>query len=194
MPDVKVSGIPADTGLDDNHYVVLNDPVGPTTKTTTLGVLRAWLQSVATWVRSSMVDYSSFAFNLKVSYMTSTASPGGSSTNNFGSSGNGLRINATVAATCKALIEVMIATSSTSDFEFHPILYVNGVEIKRLTPVAAPGFAGNRATIRGIAAVVDLAAGANTIDGGAFYSSGTALSVPASAAYIQATILGNVTA
>ncbi len=55
MPDIKPSGLPADTSLDDNHYVILNDPAGPTTKRTTLGTLRTWLQSIAGWVTGSML-------------------------------------------------------------------------------------------------------------------------------------------
>ncbi len=39
MADVKVSGLPTDSSLDGNHYVVLNDPSGPTTKRGLLSVL-----------------------------------------------------------------------------------------------------------------------------------------------------------
>lgn len=42
MADVKVSGLPPDTSLDGNHYTVLNDPTGPTTKRTLLSTLAAW--------------------------------------------------------------------------------------------------------------------------------------------------------
>lgn len=43
MADVKVSGLPSDSALDGNHYTVLNDPTGPTTKRTLLSTLAAWL-------------------------------------------------------------------------------------------------------------------------------------------------------
>lgn len=42
MADVKVSGLPSDTSLDGNHYTILNDPVGPTTKRTLLSTLAAF--------------------------------------------------------------------------------------------------------------------------------------------------------
>lgn len=42
MADVKVSGLPLDSALDGNHYVVLNDPTGPTTKRTLLSTLAAF--------------------------------------------------------------------------------------------------------------------------------------------------------
>ena len=42
MADVKVSGLPSDSALDGNHYVPLNDPVGPTTKRTLLSTLAAF--------------------------------------------------------------------------------------------------------------------------------------------------------
>lgn len=42
MADVKVSGLPVDSALDGNHYVVLNDPSGPTTKRTLLSTLAAF--------------------------------------------------------------------------------------------------------------------------------------------------------
>lgn len=42
MADVKVSGLPSDSALDGNHYVPVNDPVGPTTKRTLLSTLAAF--------------------------------------------------------------------------------------------------------------------------------------------------------
>lgn len=39
---VKVSGLPPDSSVDGNHYVVLNDPTGPTTKRGFLSVLAAF--------------------------------------------------------------------------------------------------------------------------------------------------------
>lgn len=41
-PDVKVSGLPQDSSVDGSHYVVLNDPSGPTTKRGLLSVLAAF--------------------------------------------------------------------------------------------------------------------------------------------------------
>lgn len=43
MADVKVSGLPSDSSLDNNHYVPINDPSGPTTKRTLLSTFAAWL-------------------------------------------------------------------------------------------------------------------------------------------------------
>lgn len=42
MADVKVSGLPQDSSVDGGHYVILNDPAGPTTKRGFLSVLAAW--------------------------------------------------------------------------------------------------------------------------------------------------------
>lgn len=42
-PDVKVSALPPDSSLDGNHYVVLNDPTGPTTKRTLLSTIATFL-------------------------------------------------------------------------------------------------------------------------------------------------------
>lgn len=42
MPDVKVSGLTPDSSVDGNHYVVLNDPSGPTTKRALLSVLASY--------------------------------------------------------------------------------------------------------------------------------------------------------
>jgi hypothetical protein len=55
MADQKLSGLPVDTSLDDTHSFPLTDPVGPTTKRTTLGTLRAFLQSVAGWITTAML-------------------------------------------------------------------------------------------------------------------------------------------
>lgn len=40
--DVKVSGLPQDNSIDGDHYVVLNDPSGPTTKRGLLSILAAF--------------------------------------------------------------------------------------------------------------------------------------------------------
>lgn len=58
MADQKISGLPPDTDIDDNHYVLLNDPTGPTTKRTTLGTIRLWLQTFTAWIRSNNIDWS----------------------------------------------------------------------------------------------------------------------------------------
>lgn len=42
MADVKVSGLPNDPTVDGGHYVVLNDPTGPSTKRGFLSTLAAW--------------------------------------------------------------------------------------------------------------------------------------------------------
>ncbi len=42
MADVKVSGLPSDSSLDGNHYTIINDPTGPTTKRTLLSTLAAF--------------------------------------------------------------------------------------------------------------------------------------------------------
>lgn len=60
MADQKISGLPADTSLDDNHYVLLNDPTGPTTKRTTLGTLRLWLKGVLAWITNVNIDFTNF--------------------------------------------------------------------------------------------------------------------------------------
>lgn len=59
MADQKISGLPADTSLDSNHYFLLNDPVGPTTKRTTLATLLSYLQSLTSIIKKSMIDYTS---------------------------------------------------------------------------------------------------------------------------------------
>lgn len=59
MADQKISGLPADTSLDANHYFLLNDPVGPVTKRTTLATLLSYLQSLTGIIKKSMIDYTS---------------------------------------------------------------------------------------------------------------------------------------
>ena len=66
MADQKISGLPADTSLDDNHYVLLNDPTGPTTKRTTLGTLRLFFQGIAAWITGSMIDWSATSMAARV--------------------------------------------------------------------------------------------------------------------------------
>lgn len=59
MADQKISGLPTDTSLDSNHYFLLNDPVGPVTKRTTLATLLSYLQSLTSIIKKSMIDYTS---------------------------------------------------------------------------------------------------------------------------------------
>lgn len=43
MADVKISGLPSDSDLDNNHYIPVVDPTGPTTKRTLLSALATFL-------------------------------------------------------------------------------------------------------------------------------------------------------
>lgn len=194
MADVKVSGIPPDTGLDDNHYVILNDPVGPTTKTTTLGVLRAWLQSVTAWVKSSMVDYSTFALNMKGSKNTSTVTPINGS--NVSGGAQGSQVTFTVAAACQVYVQVNAGVISSSDFEYRLLIFLDGVNQTGNVAVfpAATGNASSRVFERSVTGILSLSAGAHTLAAGIFVSSATGPSIPIEALSIHAIVLGNVTA
>jgi len=138
------------------------------------------------------LDSSDLSLNMKSAQTFATSNPSGTGETDLASVG--LTLSVTVPKPCKALVTVSIACSSTTDFEFYARIYLNGVSQASLTPVAAPGFGGNRATQRTIQKVVDLPAGVNTITGRIFASSGTSLNVASGGAFISAVVLGKVTA
>lgn len=143
-------------------------------------------------VGGSQLNASDLSLNMKIKYNTASSNPAATGETDLTSAG--LSISFTVPKPCKAMIDVSIGCSSTSDFEFHPRVFLNGTQVAALSPVAAPGFAGNRAQQRTARAVVDLVAGVNTMSGRIFLSSSTAPSIPIGGAFISAIVLGKVTA
>lgn len=143
-------------------------------------------------VGGNQMDSSDLSLNMKIAYNTSASSPTATGETNL--SGVGLTLSFTVAKTCKAMIDVSIGCSSTSDFEFHPRVYLDGAQVAELSPVAAPGAAGNRAQQRTARAVVTLTPGVHTMTGRIFLSSSTSPSIPIGGAFISAIVLGKVTA
>ena len=100
MADVKVSGLPLDSALDGNHYVVLNDPTGPTTKRTLLSTLAAFFfnqVNIPDGSGSPRTRDSEMAFDFVASGLAWSADAAGSTRNASMSAGvvyiNGRRIS-----------------------------------------------------------------------------------------------------
>lgn len=143
-------------------------------------------------VGGAELDSSELSSNMKIAYNSGSISPSASGETDL--AGNGITLSFTVAHTCKAIVEVSIGCSSTSDFEFHPRVYLDGVLAQAFSPVAAPGFAANRAQQRTVKTVVTLTPGAHTMTGRIWLSSATTPSIGANGAYIHALVFGKVTA
>ena len=143
-------------------------------------------------VEAPQIDWSSFGNNIKSAKNSSGITPvNGSFVNG---SGQGLAVTFTVSEACNALVTLHMACGSTSDFEFRPLIYLNGVMTVDGTYPASVGNGSGRHTTRSVTYKIALPAGANTISGGVFVSSATSPTVAASGANISAIVLGTVTA
>ena len=85
-------------------------------------------------------------------------------------------------------VSVSIGIGSTSDFEFNPEIWVDGVTNQRFLPHAAPALASSRGTVRGFTASVYLTAGYHPVSIGVNISSGTALYWGITSAAVTVTI------
>jgi len=85
-------------------------------------------------------------------------------------------------------VSVSIGIGSTSDFEFNPEIWVDGVVNQRFLAHAAPAFTSSRGTVRGLTASIYLTAGYHPVSIGVNISSGTALSWGITAAAVTVTI------
>lgn len=132
---------------------------------------------------NSITNYSNTQFNTSAPALTATSQD---------LARNGLNINVSVTANSIAKVTVSLAISTTSDMEFHPEIRIAGTLVKELVPVAAPGFAGNRATQRTVTCNLPLASGNNLISAGVFIFSGGSYSMPANAGYITVEIIKGV--
>lgn len=190
----KISALPAATTLDGADPAPIVDDSAGSTKKFTLTKLKEWLQSLTTWISSAMIDHSTWSLNIKGNRNSSAITPVNGS--NVNGSGQGLNVTFTVSATCKALVVLNMAAISTSDFEFRPLIYLDGVVQTTgvSEPAASVGNASGRAVQRSNTAVLTLTAGAHTISGGIFVSSATGPTVPINGASISAIVQGYVTA
>lgn len=140
------------------------------------------------------IDFASLALNIKNASNPSGISGGSIVTgdNNFAS--QGIAVTFTVASACKALVIVNMSSTSSSDWEFHPQIYLDGVKTAESLPAASIGSASNRGIVRSYSTVISLSAGSHTISGGAFFSAGGSWAIPTGSSNITALVLGQVTA
>lgn len=142
-------------------------------------------------VSGAQLDTNELSSNMKLVYNNASVNPSGTSTNNYGNA-HGLVTSLVLPKPTSVLVHCSINASSTTDFEFHPIIFLNDVEVKRTSPVAAPGFGGNRSTERSVAYQAILPAGSYTIKGGAYFASGTSISSPAGSCFLWVIAFGKV--
>ncbi len=140
------------------------------------------------------IDWGTLANNIKGAKNTSAV--GFTNGVNQNLAGQGASISFTVSEACVAFVTVHVAAISTTDFEFHPLVFINGVTYTTgvEVPPASVGNDNGRAVLRSVTAAVPLVAGANTISAGAFVSSATGPSIANEAASVHAIVLGDVTA
>jgi hypothetical protein len=140
-------------------------------------------------IKSKQIDYNSFSLNIKSAENASGISPANGN-NNF----TNTAVTFTLASPGIAMVTVHVGAQSTSDFEFQPGVYLDGVLFQNTTPAASVGNANNRAVQRSHSVAVPLTSGSHTISAGALFSSGTGLNIAASGAVVCAMVLGEVTA
>lgn len=88
-----------------------------------------------------------------------------------------------------AQVRVDLYTTSTSDYEFRPQVWLNGTLYKNITPNASVGNASSRAVGRGATYDVVLPDGTNYISAGAFISASTSPSMIATGSSMTVTIV-----
>lgn len=141
-----------------------------------------------TKVTKNEIDWSGLSNNIKS--MTNPANISvGNGVNSFGYS---LYVNFDVETACKAMVTLDMGIQSATDYEFQPIIFLDGVEVARYSPPAATG--GSRARHRGFTTVINIPAGSHMISGGVNLSSGSSYLLQTLGAYITAFALGNVKA
>ena len=141
-------------------------------------------------VQEGNIDWSTFSNSIKSTL--------GSGTVSLATGNNNLSTNAslsyTVSGTAYALIFVSLGMSSTTDFEFQPLIYVDGSIAKTFDPAAAAGNTSGRATVRSFSTMVTLATGSHTFSPGVNISSQTSPAMNNQGISISAIVLGPVTA
>lgn len=143
--------------------------------------------------KSSQIDWSSFANNIKMAKNSSSVTPTIGTDNNLASAG--AAITFTVDATSYALVTVHVGCRSTTDYEHKPAIYLDGTLIS-MNDIGASigGSASNRGIQRSHTDKVTLSAGAHTISAGIYIASATSPSVAIGEAQVSAIVLGRVTA
>ena len=105
--------------------------------------------------------------------------------------GTGASVTFTVEKACVALVTVNIAMRSTSDYEFRPQIFLDGV-FNRNFGYPSANSNGGRSIQRGGTAPVILTAGTHTISAGVFISSATNPSCDTDGVNVCVLVLGKV--
>ena len=129
--------------------------------------------------------------NIKSVSNTSLVTPGNADQNLATS---GLQFTTTVPVQTTALVTVVLGINSTTDFEFHPEIWLDGALYYTLNVAAAQASASNRGVVRSVTYGVLLTPGTHTLSAGVFLSSGTSMSLPIGAGTLSSIIYGQVTA
>lgn len=186
-----------------SYQEVVNNAAWPT-----LGTDFCWLAKVVTSasaitsvtdmrqtsaIGSQNIDWAtSMANNIKSASNTVTTNP---SNGNTSLQAAGAAFQVTVSGTAYAFVSVHIGCSSTTDYEFNVLIYVDGVQVSSSGFQAAlNGGASSRAQVRSNSERVLLTNGTHTISAGVALASATSPAIAIGGARIAAIILGNVIA
>lgn len=138
-------------------------------------------------------DWSTFVNNIKSAKTTSNVNPNGSASTNL--AGNGAQISFTVNGTAYALVTVSVGCTSTTDFEFNPLIYLDGaVHSSSGYSASVNGSGANRAFMRTHTQLVILTNGAHTLSAGLSLNVASSAFIQAGGAQISAIVMGDVTA
>lgn len=140
----------------------------------------------------SNIDFSTFANNIKTGVNTTAVILTNGVSTDLASFGS--KVTFTVASNCVAFVTVSMIANSTTDFEFKPLIYLDGSVAGSINYLAAPGNASGRSQVRTYSKAIPLTTGSHTLSAGVLVSSASTPGVPTDGATITALVLGNVTA
>ena len=143
-------------------------------------------------VHGSSLDANGFFLNVRGAISGSGASYGTGDNTFVGI----CSLTFTVAEPCIALVTAIVTGATTSDFELHPQIYLDGVKVHDTSPPAAVENSSSRGVQRQTTyPIVIPTAGTHTLAPGAFFSAGSGtFTVSVGGAEISAIIFGKVTA
>jgi hypothetical protein len=189
----KISQLSGDTTPVITDYVAGNQASSPATRSFKLSdLITLFFNNIPLLsVKRTSIDWSTFANNIKSATNTATGSYSAGD-NSFASI---CSISFTMGAAGYALVTSNISATTSSDFEEHPEIYLDGSLYHSYAPAAALESTNIRGVVRSTTWLVPLSAGTHTLAPGAYFAAGSGtFSFAAGSVEISALVLGNVTA
>lgn len=138
---------------------------------------------------ASSIEPGKLSTNIGVHYAETTSLSSPVNGDDLSLANNGAKITLNLKRKSKAMITVVVGAKSTSDFEFKPIIFDNGVILKKLSLSASVGNANHRRVQRTVQGAFELNPGAHTISAGIQLISATDGQIEAGDAWVSVIVL-----